>query len=66
MTVWYQVEFYSDIEHRWVPLFAKEETEAGAWRKAHELLETEKKRVVKVTQTTEVMGQKQCGLIKCG
>jgi len=55
MTVWYQVEFYSRLEQRWVPLFAKEKTREDALRRLDELLPGENGRVVKVTQTAEVV-----------
>jgi hypothetical protein len=59
-TSWYQVEFYSRLEKRWVPIFAKQETEAAA-REQWELVAPGRRRVVKVTQIVEevVKGETQ-------
>jgi hypothetical protein len=56
---YYQVEFYSDLEKRWVPLFAKESSEADAWQKAYSLLPNCERRVVKITQTSEVLSERK-------
>lgn len=55
MTEWYQVEFFSHLEQRWVPLFAREKTSADAQGKMRDWLGGTKSRVVKVTQTMEVV-----------
>lgn len=53
-TMWFQVEFYSELEKRWVPLFAREKSETAAKSKATALLPNAESRVVKVTLVTEV------------
>ena len=55
MTTWFQVEFYSQMETRWVPLFAREKTREEAEKKAREWLVDAASRVVRVTQSTEVV-----------
>jgi hypothetical protein len=55
VTVYFQVEFYSDGVKRWVPLFAK-------FPSAEDALEQAKgvpppRRVTKVTQTVEVVAE---------
>jgi hypothetical protein len=52
-SVHYQVEFFSELESRWVPLFGSFKTEREAWEKTADL--TNPKRVVKVTHTAEVV-----------
>jgi hypothetical protein len=54
-SVWYQAEFYSKLDQRWVALGGR--TEAGA-RKTFELLVGDcQRRIVKVTQTVEVVNE---------
>jgi hypothetical protein len=58
MTVTYfQVEFYSKLDNRWVPLGGREKTEAEAWEMYETLRPAHRRRIVKVTQTTEVIMQ---------
>lgn len=54
MTMWWQVEFYSLQERRWVPLFSRETNSNEAAQKAREWLAGTRSRVVRVTQTVEV------------
>jgi hypothetical protein len=54
-TSWFQVEFHSHMEGRFVPLFAREATADEAKHKAQEWLPNAHSRVVKVTQTIEVV-----------
>jgi hypothetical protein len=56
VTLWYQVEFYSELEKHWVPLFSREKTEAAA-RELLELVKVGRRRIVKVMQTTEVVSE---------
>lgn len=53
--VYFQVEFYSLAESRWVPLFAWERSADEAQRKAREWLPDVRSRVQRVTQQTEVI-----------
>jgi hypothetical protein len=55
-TVWYQVEFYSNLTKCWVPLFARGKTEADV-REALEQVVRGRRRIVKVTQITEVVSE---------
>lgn len=52
---WFQVEFYSDIEQRWVALFAREKTVEEAEKKRLDWLANSISRVTRVTQTKEVV-----------
>lgn len=52
-TEWYQVEFYSGLDKKWVPLFAKCDSVAEAERKAKVL--QARWQVVKVTMRREVV-----------
>lgn len=54
-TSWFQVEFHSFIEGRWVPLFAREKDVDEAKHKAQDWLPNARSRVVRVTQTVEVV-----------
>jgi hypothetical protein len=54
---WFQVEFWSQMEQRWIALFSHEPTSQGAEAKAREWLRESRSRVVKVTQKTEVVWQ---------
>ena len=58
-STYFQVEFYSYAERRWVALFAWEKSEAEAGQKAREWLPDVASRVVRVTQKTEVVEEWQ-------
>ncbi len=57
MATWYQIEFYSDQERRWVPLFAKFPRAEDALERAKQV--DPPRRVMKITQTTELVAEKQ-------
>jgi hypothetical protein len=52
---WFQVEFFSKLSKRWVPLMGKEDTKEAAEAKRLNLLGDTMGRVVKVTQTVEII-----------
>jgi hypothetical protein len=54
-SVWYQAQFYSWLGGCWVPFGGNAKTEAGAQEMYERLTGTNRKRIVKVTSTTEVV-----------
>jgi hypothetical protein len=56
--IWFQVEFYSMAQSKWIALFGKNSTEEEA-RDSLEQLKRGRSRIVRVIQTTEVMCEQQ-------